>query len=188
MIARIFNFSDAPIIFWFNPTAITEQILSTFSFHGFFWIQDPADLWRSWCCNRHGDRNRNHRDSVYNFTTAYARVRVSLLRMQWSDHCKDTLVFSSELKLHYQVDISIISIPRESTLNIAMVPTTLLVLLAVSSSSVLGFTTQFKSASTIRGQNSRSNVKMSLIDTASTLLDGSSSLILNFLQNWYSIL
>ena len=63
-----------------------------------------------------------------------------------------------------------------------MVPTTLLVLLAVSSSSVLGFTTQFKSASTIRAKYSRSNVKMSLIDTASTLLDGSSSLILNFLQ------
>lgn len=55
----------------------------------------------------------------------------------------------------------------------------LCILLAVSASSVLGFNARLKPTAAIR---SRSTTKMSLIDHAPTILDGTSSLLLNFLQ------
>ena len=53
---------------------------------------------------------------------------------------------------------------------------------AISASSVLGFNAKFQSSSTFQRLKSRPNLKMSIVETASTLLDGSSTLLLNFLQ------
>ena len=69
-----------------------------------------------------------------------------------------------------------------SPANFTMQNTILLLIIAVSASSVLGFNAQLKSSTSFKGLASRSSIKMSIIETASTLLDGSSTLLLNFLQ------
>ena len=60
-----------------------------------------------------------------------------------------------------------------------MTHTILCIFLAVTASSALGFNARLKSTAAMR---SRTSTKMSLIDHVPTLLDGTSSLILNFLQ------
>ena len=53
------------------------------------------------------------------------------------------------------------------------------ILLAVSASSALGFNARLKSTAAIR---SSSTTKMSFVEHAPTILDGTSTLLLNFLQ------
>ena len=78
-------------------------------------------------------------------------------------------------------DCQLTSSPKSSDINCTMQNSIIFLFLAISASSVLGFNA-IKSSSTFQRLKNRSNVKMAIFETASTLLDGSSTLLLNFLQ------
>ena len=78
-------------------------------------------------------------------------------------------------------DCQLTSSPKSSDISCTMQNSIIFLFLAISASSVLGFNA-IKSSSTFQRLKSRSNVKMAIFETASTLLDGSSTLLLNFLQ------
>ena len=78
-------------------------------------------------------------------------------------------------------DCQLTSSPKSSDISCTMQNSIIFLFLAISASSVLGFNA-IKSSSTFQRLTSRSNVKMAIFETASTLLDGSSTLLLNFLQ------
>ena len=78
-------------------------------------------------------------------------------------------------------DCQLTSSSKSSDINCTMQNSIIFLFLAISASSVLGFNA-IKSSSTFQRLKSRSNVKMAIVETASNFLDGSSTLLLNFLQ------
>ena len=78
-------------------------------------------------------------------------------------------------------DCQLTSSPKSSDISCTMQNSIIFLFLAISASSVLGFNA-IKSSSTFQRLKSRSNVKMAIVETASNFLDGSSTLLLNFLQ------